>query len=186
MSVKEENEGPWLFRGREVLKGIAARKGGAGRLRKLADRKADLDARRDAASAELDEVTLSLADFIQAACGRSAYMVADSVLSNIAAREDPAGYGRITGKRPPPRAPAEDERRTALYSCLRGGARRLRPVFKRLWQLEERCLEELAGLIPPAEREKYRRWHQLEEMDNGDLWLQILFEELGNWNKEKK
>jgi hypothetical protein len=110
-----------------------------------------------------------------AACGRSAYQVADAVLDTIAAREDPAGYGRKVGRRPQARPPGLDVRSTRLYSDLRVDAHRLRPVFRDLRARQEALLRKLADLVAPDDRERYRRWVSTKGRPEGDLWLQLLY-----------
>jgi len=177
----KSDEGPWLFDGREVLKDIARKKPGRECLKKLARRKRRLDGERERAYQALVEATLPLADLIQAACGRSAYMFTDAVLDTLGARADPEDYGKKVGQRPPPKSPAQDERSTQLYAELRADARRLRPRFRKMSQEEEACKKALAALVAPGDRKKYRKWYAVTRGLDQDLWLQTLYSELDNW-----
>lgn len=185
MAGKREEEGPWLFDGRGVLEKIASRSTGAKMIGHLAEKKRKLDCEREQAYSNLVESTLPLADFIQAACGPAAYQVANAVLDTLGARSDPDDYGKKVGKRPAPRSPGEPERSTRLYAELRADARRLRPLFRKIWQEEEACKRALAALVPHGDRKKYRRWYAVTEGLDPDIWLHALYSDLDNWTAEK-
>ena len=181
MAGSQGSEGPWLFDSREALARVATSPEARRKLAELAREKRRVDREEKRARARLVDATLPLADLLVAACGRSAYLVADAVLDTLGSRRDPSGYGRKVGRRPRPKSPAQDVRGTRLYSDLRADAHRLGPVFQDLWQRGERGRQELGTLVAAEDREKYGRWYSLEGIEDHDLWLHTLYMELEGW-----
>ncbi len=178
MAGSQDHEGPWLFNSCEVLAKLAASPEARRKLAELAREKRRIHREEQRARARLVDATLPLADLLVAACGRSAYLVADAVLDTLGSRRDPSGYGRKVGRRPRPKSPAQDVRGTRLYSDLRADARPLGRVFRDIWQRGDRGRQELGALVAAEDREKYGRWYSLEGIEDHDLWLHSLYAEL--------